>query len=207
MRPGVCMLGKLPFRSKLILVVSVPLFALVGFAGVTIHSRFDALSNQQQYGRVLPAFDALTQLGRAAADEGVAAQWFIQARQGDPPASKALIFDTRSATDDATHAVQRSYPALVGLESNQTLASVRAVLHRLSQLINVAREQVNAHTSPGPAFSDLAASAVGLRDDRPRRPRPRPLDRAPRRRQPPPGPARRGQRSVDHHQLPPLRPR
>src|SRR5450759_2920993 len=63
------MLGKLPFRSKLILVVSVPLFALVGLAGVTIHSRFDALSNQQQYGHLLPAFDALTHLGRAAADE------------------------------------------------------------------------------------------------------------------------------------------
>src|ERR1700674_290202 len=110
MHPGVCMLGKLPFRSKLILVVSVPLFALVGLAGVTIHSRFDALSNQQQYGHLLPAFNALTHLGRGAADEGVAAQWFIQVRQGDPPASKALIFDTRAATDDATHALERSYP-------------------------------------------------------------------------------------------------
>jgi signal transduction histidine kinase len=154
------MLGKLPFRSKLILVVSLPLFALVGFAGVTIHSRFDALSNQQQYGHVLPAFDALTQLSRAAADEGVAAQWFIQVRQGDPPASKALIFDTRTATDDATHALRNSYPALVGRASSHTLTSVRAVMTRLTQVINIAREQVDAHANPGPAFSDLAASAV-----------------------------------------------
>src|SRR5580704_1863960 len=121
MRPGVCMLGKLPFRTKLILVVSVPLFALVGFAGVTINSRFDALSNQQRYGQLLPAFNALTQLGRASAAEGVAAQWFIQVRQGDPPASKALIFDTRAATDDATHALRASYPGLVGHASSATL--------------------------------------------------------------------------------------
>ncbi|HSO95094.1 MAG TPA: ATP-binding protein, partial [Acidimicrobiia bacterium] len=154
------MLGKLPFRSKLILVVSVPLFALVGFAGVTIHSRLDALSKQQQYGHVLPAFDALTRLSRAAADEGVAAQWFIQVRQGDPPASKALIFDTRALTDDASHALQDGYPELVGRVSPHTLASVQAVMGRLHQAINVARVQVDSHASPGPAFSDLAASAV-----------------------------------------------
>jgi signal transduction histidine kinase len=154
------MLGKLPFRSKLILVVSVPLFALVGLAGVTIHSRFDALSNQQQYGHLLPAFDALTHLGRAAADEGVAAQWFIQVRQGDPPASKALIFDTRARTDDATHSLQATYPALVGRVTSPTLTAVRAVRDRLRALIDVARVQVDAHLNPGPAFSDVAASAV-----------------------------------------------
>lgn len=154
------MLGKLPFRSKLILVVSVPLFALVGLAGVTIHSRFDALSNQQQYGHLLPAFDALTHLGRAAADEGVAAQWFIQVRQGDPPASKALVFDTRARTDDATHALKASYPALVGRVSSHTLTAVRAVRDHLQALIDVARVQVNAHINPGAAFSDVAATAV-----------------------------------------------
>ncbi|HEY5166041.1 MAG TPA: nitrate- and nitrite sensing domain-containing protein, partial [Acidimicrobiia bacterium] len=140
--------------------MSVPLFALVGLAGVTIHSRFDALSNQQQYGHLLPAFDALTHLGRAAADEGVAAQWFIQVRQGDPPASKALIFDTRARTDDATHALWATYPALVGRVTSQTLTAVRAVRDRLQALIDVARVQVDAHINPGPAFSDVAASAV-----------------------------------------------
>src|ERR1700674_5848148 len=127
MRLGVCMLGKLPFRSKLILVVSVPLFALVGFAGVTIHSRFDALAKQQEYAHLLPAFDALTYLGRASADEAAAAQWFIHAPPADIPAASALIGDTRAGTDDATRALQRSYPELVGRVSSQTLAAVRAV--------------------------------------------------------------------------------
>src|SRR5260370_18016496 len=152
---GVCMLGKLPFRTKLILVVSVPLFALVGFAGVTIHSRFDALTSQQQYGHLVVPFDALARLGRAAADEGVAAQWFVQVRQGDPPASKALIFDTRSATDDAARALQTGYPDLVGRVSNRTLTTVRGVMTRLHTLINVAREQAAAHLDPAPPLADL----------------------------------------------------
>ena len=44
------MLGKLPFRSKLVLVVSVPLLVLILFAGVAIKDRFDALVAQEQYG-------------------------------------------------------------------------------------------------------------------------------------------------------------
>ena len=66
------MLRKLPFRTKLILVVSVPLFALIGFAGIIINGRFTALSNEQQYGHVVTGFEALARVGRSVADEGVA---------------------------------------------------------------------------------------------------------------------------------------
>jgi signal transduction histidine kinase len=154
------MLGKLPFRTKLILVVSVPLFALVSFAGVTIHSRFDALSSQQQYGHLLPTFDALSYLGRASADEGAAAQRFIQAPPADATAAKALIGDTRAATDDATRALQQSDPELRGRVGNHTLNAVRAVTNRLRPLIKAARAQIDAHRDPGAAFSDLATRAV-----------------------------------------------
>ena len=68
MHPRDCMLGRLPFRTKLILVVSVPLFALIGFAGLTIDGRFNALSTEQQYGHVVTGFEALTRVGRAVAD-------------------------------------------------------------------------------------------------------------------------------------------
>jgi signal transduction histidine kinase len=160
MRLGVCMLGKLPFRSKLILVVSVPLFALVGFAGVTINSRFDALTKQQQYGHLLPTFDALTYLGRAAADEGAATPWFAQAPPADRPAAKALITDTRAATDDAARALQQSAPELGGRVSSHTLTTVHGVTNRLHALLKQARALVDAHRDPGPTLSDLAARAA-----------------------------------------------
>src|SRR2546422_687983 len=66
------MLAKLPLRSKLVLVVAVPLFVLLGFAGAAIVQRTDALSDVQQYSTVLPAFDATSNATRAIGDDGVA---------------------------------------------------------------------------------------------------------------------------------------
>ena len=79
------MLRKLPFRTKLIAVVSIPLFALVGYAGVTVYSRYQALTKEQQYGHVVNAFSALARLGPAVADEGVGSSYFVTEPLGTRP--------------------------------------------------------------------------------------------------------------------------
>ena len=160
------MLRKLAFRTKLVLVVSVPCFALLGFAGLTIANRFDALSSQQQYGHVEPGFSALARLGRSVADEGVASRWFIQEPIGDPPSSKTLIFDTRLSTDTAADQLRAALPSLEGRVSPTTMRLIDGVLTRVRQIqVGVGsqpgvRAEVDAQQSPGDVFTSLADQSI-----------------------------------------------
>ena len=151
------MLRKLPFRTKLIAVVSIPLFALVGYAGVTVYSRYQALTKEQQYGHVVNAFSALARLGPAVADEGVGSSSFVTEPLGNPPASKALIFDTGNATDAAITALQGSLGSLPGHVSSQTIGLVRSVTG--AQILQIGadgqqgvRSEVDLFQNPGDTF-------------------------------------------------------
>ncbi len=170
------MLRKLPFRTKLFLVVSVPLFALVGFAGVTIYSRYHALTQEQQYGHVVPAFSALARLGPAVADEGVASAYFVAEPLGNPPASKALIFDTRGATDRAVQALGQSLASLHGHVSDHTLQLVAEVATGAKVLQVGAgsqrsvRAEVDLFENPGDTFfttlaNEASAAAAAVARD------------------------------------------
>ena len=150
------MLRKLPFRTKLILVVSVPLFALIGLSGVIINGRFTALSNEQQYGHVVAGFEALARAGRSVADEGVAAQWYIATTQPNPPADKALLLDTRNATDAAASALYQALPSFTGHVSPATLRQIDAVVTQLRALQTATRARVDEGDSFGSTFTDLA---------------------------------------------------
>jgi signal transduction histidine kinase len=160
MHPGDCMLRRLPFRTKLILVVSVPLFALIGFAGLTIDGRFNALSTERQYGHVVTSFEALTRVGRAVADEGVASHWYVQTPSPNPPAAKSLILDTRNATDAAATALNQSLGSLNGQVSPATMTQVRDLANRLQGLQITTRAEVTLHGDPGGAFTDLATNSM-----------------------------------------------
>jgi signal transduction histidine kinase len=160
------MLRKLPFRTKLALVVSVPCFALVGFAGVTITSRYNALTSEQQYGHVAPGFSALARLSRAVADEGVASQWFVREPQPDPESSKALIFDTRLSTDAAATALDQSLSSMNGHVSNGTIRLVNGVLTRVRLIQSGVGTQtgiralVDGYQDPGVVYTGLANDAI-----------------------------------------------
>ena len=91
------MLAKLPFRSKLVLVVSVPLLVLILFAGVAIKGRFDALVAQEQYGSLVGPYQSLTAVARTVANEGVASQAFV----GGQPGADEMLDEARAATDVA----------------------------------------------------------------------------------------------------------
>ncbi|HEY6316306.1 MAG TPA: ATP-binding protein [Acidimicrobiia bacterium] len=148
----------MPFRTKLIAVVSVPLFALIGFAEVLVYNRYHALTEEQQYGHVVNAFSALARLGPAVAAEGVGSGYYVAEPLGDPPASKALIFDTRNATDSAVTALDGSLGSLPGHVSAKTLALVDQVVTG-TQILQVGakgqggvRAKVDLFENPGDTF-------------------------------------------------------
>ena len=69
------MLAKLPLRSKLVLVVSVPLFVILGFATFGIAGRMSDLDAQRQYGRLHGPNDALAAVATGLENEGVLSTW------------------------------------------------------------------------------------------------------------------------------------
>ena len=73
---GSSVLARLPLRSKLILVVSVPLFVILGFAGFGISNRLSDLDGQRQYSRLRVPNDALAGLQSTLENEGVLTTWF-----------------------------------------------------------------------------------------------------------------------------------
>ena len=154
------MLRKTPFRTKLILVVSVPLFALVGFAGIVINGRFTALSNEQQYGHVVNGFEALARVGRSVADEGVASQWYAATPQPNPPADKSLIYDTRNATDAAASDLYQALPSFAGQVTPATRRDIDDIATRLRSLQVATRALVDGGGNPGQVFNDLSARAL-----------------------------------------------
>ncbi len=83
------MLARLPLRSKLILVVSVPLFVILGFAGFGIMNRVDDLDAQRQYGHLRLPDDSLSAAQRALENEGVLTTWFVAAK-ADPTLAARL---------------------------------------------------------------------------------------------------------------------
>jgi HAMP domain-containing protein/anti-sigma regulatory factor (Ser/Thr protein kinase) len=123
------LLRKLPFRTRLVLVVSVPLLVLVGFAGFTIKDRFDALGAQQQFGSLVGPFEALTQVSRAVSDQAVVAS--------NPDASNADLRDARRASRAATDTLMAKVPQLADATSARTRRAVSDVVNRLVEEVEV----------------------------------------------------------------------
>ena len=90
------MLAKLPFRSKLILVASIPLVALMVFAGATVNGRLHRLDRAEQYGDIIGPYQALNAASRGLSDEAVAS-----ATRGTRPTAQRSSPATRSAGSTA----------------------------------------------------------------------------------------------------------
>ncbi len=153
------MLAKLPFRTKLLLVAIVPLVVLIGFAGFAIRDSYTAIEEQNDDSSLLVPYRALTLAARAIADEGVASSWFAQTGSADPPASKALVFDARNATDEAVKQLRAALPELEGKVRPETLDAVRSIVLRLNAN-DAARGQVNTGGDPGTVFQGIADSML-----------------------------------------------
>ena len=143
------MLRKLPFRTRLVLVVSVPLLVLVGFAGFTIKDRFDALSAEEQYGSLVGPFEALTHAASAAGNEAVVS--------ADPGASATDLRDARRATKEAGAALDVAIPRLADNASERTR---RAVLDLTNRLVEHDPKQLTAIGSAALAAASRVAREV-----------------------------------------------
>ncbi len=153
------MFAKLPFRTKLVLVVSVPLLVLVGFAGMGVASRVADLSDQEQYGDLLGPFDRLTTVSRTLGDESVASSWYAASR--DTPAAQKFLSDARKATDGAVAALRAEMPAIRKHTSARTRASAGALLERLGT-VDRTREELDAGTDPGDSYLSLSSDALDV---------------------------------------------
>jgi HAMP domain-containing protein len=151
------MFSKLPFRTKLVLVVSAPLFVLVGFAGMGIASRFVDLSAQEQYSDLTGPFSRLTSVGRSVGDESVASAWFAGDRSSK--AAKQLLGDARRATDAATRALASDLRTIREHAGAGMRNAVRELLGRLDG-IDGTRERIDAGTDSRAAFNSLAREAL-----------------------------------------------
>lgn len=153
---GLTVLAKLPLRSKLVLVVSVPLLVLVLFAGVAIKDRFDALVAQEQYGELVGPFEALTAVGRTVATEGVASEAFV----GDQPGSRELLDQARADTDAAVASLQVEVGTIAGEVSDETAETAALVAADLDDRIATYRRAVDDGSAWVGFFSPIAREAL-----------------------------------------------
>jgi signal transduction histidine kinase len=150
-------LAKLPFRSKLVLVVSVPLLVLILFAGVAIKGRFDALVAQEQYGHLVGPFQSLTAVARSVANEGVASEAFV----GEQPGSEEMLDQARAATDAAVASLQADVGSLSGTVSDETAETAELVAADLDERVETYRRAVDGGSAWVGFFSPIAREALG----------------------------------------------
>jgi len=161
---GVCVLARLPLRSKLILVVSVPLFVILAFAGFGIADRLGELEGQREYGRLRFPNAALGDLEQRLEDEGALTTWYVAAR-GDTGIG-ARLDRARDATDRAVASIDAARRAIstddVTAASRRGWARLQDRLGELDVLRRQADELAGLPSAFGGRYVSLADDAVGV---------------------------------------------
>jgi len=158
------MLAKLPLRSKLIMVVSIPLFVILGFATFGMAARMSDLDAQRQYSRLRDPNDALTSVASDLESEGVLTTWV---NAGHAPDVVARLNRARKATNDAVDALAGSGAALAeGGVAPGTLDSWRSLVGHLHATIGPTRREVDAQTAAaataGTTYLDLSSDTLAV---------------------------------------------
>jgi HAMP domain-containing protein/anti-sigma regulatory factor (Ser/Thr protein kinase) len=154
----------LPLRSKLILVVSVPLFVILGFAGFGIANRLDDLQGQRQYSHLRIPNDALGAVQQSVENEGVLTTWYVAAK-GDPAVATELG-EARATTDRAVAAVDAAGRTLssddVSTGARRAWNSLESRLDTLDTLRQQADEQAGLPAAFAERYSGITADAVDV---------------------------------------------
>ena len=160
------MLARLPLRSKLILVVSVPLFVILGFAGFGIANRLDDLNGQRQYSHLRVPNDALGAIQRSLEDEGVLTTWFVAAKAD--PAVATRLTAARSTTDRAVTAVDAAGRSLSSADVSAGTArawkGLESRLATLDTLRKQADEQAGLPAAFAERYSGITTDAIDVSD-------------------------------------------
>ena len=154
------MLARLPFRSKLMLVVSIPLLVLLVFAGFAMSARFDAMAAQDQVAELSAPFAALGAVARDVSAEGVAAERFARTRATDPEAARATVERARATTDRAVETLRGSVGRLAGNVDDATLSSVTDFSRTLPAVLQMYRGAVDGHSLWIAYFGPIAHEAL-----------------------------------------------
>lgn len=149
------MLARLPLRSKLILVVSIPLFVILGFAGFGIAHRLDDLDAQRQYGHLRLPNDALGSAQQTLEQEGVLTTWFVAAK-GDP-AVAARLERARTATDRAIGDVAAAGDGLSADDVSPSTVRAWNALDTRYDTLDTLRRQADERAGLPTAFADRYA--------------------------------------------------
>lgn len=157
------MLARLPLRSKLVLVVSVPLFLILGFAGFGIAGRLDALEGQRQYGRLRAPNDALTGLQGALEREGVLTTWSVATPAPDP-AVQRLLDRARRATDRAVEKMAAAglHPDDVSRATRRAWVTLQTRLVGLAALRRQADDRAGLPAAFGERYRGLDGDVLGV---------------------------------------------
>jgi len=154
------MLARLPLRSKLLLVASIPLLVLILFAGVALRDAYSSITTAEDDAALFGPFRALTLVAQASADERVGAAWYRHIADDGPPASDALMLNTRDAMDTAVDRLAAVTPDLAGRAGPEAERAVRSVLLGLNGL-PAARARINLHEDPGGVYQEVSEAAIG----------------------------------------------
>jgi HAMP domain-containing protein len=149
-------LARLPLRSKLIAVVSVPLFVILVFSGFGISGRLDDLDGQRQYSRLRAPNDALATLQTSIEDEGVLTTWYAAAKRD--PVVGAKLSRARHVTDRSITDVRTAGEELGDDVSNPTRRAWERLerdLHSLSTLRQQVDESAGLPATFGDQYGDL----------------------------------------------------
>ena len=157
------MLARLPFRSKLLLVASIPLLVLMLFVGIALRDAYESISAADDDASLFVPFRALTQLAQASTDERIGAAWYAHIPDDGPAASDALMLNTRDATDVAVDRLTVATTELDGRASTEAMGLVQTVLRNIEGL-DTARVRVNLHQNPGGVFQQISESAIAAAD-------------------------------------------
>jgi signal transduction histidine kinase len=159
------MLARLPFRSKLMLVVSIPLLVLLVFAGFAINARFDAMAAQDQVAALSEPFAALGTVARDTSAEGVASETFARTRGEDPAAALAALQRARAATDRSIAALRASVGRLDGNVPPVTFAEVSRYATGLPGVLRIFRGAVDHYSLWITYFAPSAHDALNRAQD------------------------------------------
>ena len=153
------MLARLPLRSKLLLVASIPLFVLILFAGLALSNAYSSISASDDDASLFGPFRALTLVAQASVDERIGAAWYQHIPDDGPAASDALMLNTRDALDAAVDRLDAVTPDLAGRAGEEAQNAVRTVALDLNGL-TAARARVNLHEDPGGVYQQVSEDAM-----------------------------------------------
>lgn len=145
------MLRNLRFRSKLVLIIAVPLIALIVFAAIGIGGRLSVLDSTQRYGELVEPDAALDRLSAALEHESVVSGWYVSS---DATEATAELLAARERTDAAIAEVRESVPSFeaAGI-SFETMGLIETFANQLHDVDTIRTE-----------VDDLAATPTGVEE-------------------------------------------